>query len=473
LILNTRSQDSILLIIGTSPLTQKLSLDHHHYWHFRACPRIYLLIVHSTSIHSIPPPLYFYESCQLFNSSSLFIKSTAFRNLLIVSMSSQDKVQSNNRGKVREDLAAAPGSGPSPQTQANEQRSDKSSQISPIDLSKLSTAPPLDKVNNRIDKWLSTTRAPSTGGSPSTQNQENVPLSGDSGATGQDELTKEIDALTKGLFNTQGNPGTIAPANTPQSYDSNGLRARAQSAGDCTGKRPHMGPQAKTMEEGDLPKPLLLRSKSNTVAEASLLKGSQSSMTPGAFEPNASKIPREPVKHTPPPHGSAQTTSATKANISTLPTLATASPTAPSTNTPALDGPGINNHDVLENFLEQYHGVSPPMAQFLKGNVAGKPSTLTAAEPSLTPPSLAGKTINSHGLAQPPSPLNFQHAQDNVHLPISGPGRTRPMGVLTELESINNSPPASRFQYFSDLGCRHSSHASIGEAFSHSLMSSS
>jgi hypothetical protein len=387
-------------------------------------------------------------------------------------MSSQDKVQSNNRGKVREDLAAASGSGPSPQTQADEQGSDKSSQISPMDLSKLSTAPSLDKVNNRLDKWLSTSETPSTGGRPSTQNQENVPLLGDSSATSQDELTKEIDALTKGLFNTQGDPGTIAPANTPQSYDSNGLRARAQSAGDCTGKRPHMGPQTKTVEEGDLPKPLLLRSKSNTVAGASLLKGSQFSMTPGAFEPNASEIPKKPVKHTPPPHGSAQTTSATETNISTLPTTGTASPTAPSTDIPALDGPGINNHDVLENFLEQHQGVYPPMAQFLKDNVTGKPSALTAAEPSLPPPSLAGKTVNSHGLAQPPSPLSFQHAQDNVHLPISGPGRTRPMGVLTELESINNSPPASRFQYFSDLGCQHSSHASIGETFSHGLISS-
>jgi hypothetical protein len=322
-------------------------------------------------------------------------------------MSSQGKVQSNNRGKAREDLATASGSGPSPQTQADEQGSDKSSQISPTDLSKLSTAPPLDKVNNRIDKWLRTTEAPSTGGSRSTQNQENIPLLGNSDSTGQDELTKEIGALTKGLFNTQGNLGTIAPPNTPQSYDSNRLRVRAQSAGDCTGKRPHMGPQAKTMEEGDLP------------------------------------------------------------------TTATTSPTAPSTDIPALDGQGINNHDALEQFLEQHHGVSPPLAQYLKDNVAGGPSALTDAEPSLTPPSLAGKTVNSHGLAQPPSPLSFQHAQDNVRLPISGPGRTLPMGVLTELESINNSPPASRFQYFSDLGCRHSSHASIGEAFSHSLMSSS
>ncbi len=390
---------------------------------------------------------------------------------------SQDKIQSSNMGRARRETAAgASGSSRSVPVHPDEQGPDTAGSVSPLGLSKLSTTPPLDKVNKTIDRWLSNTQTPSGSASPLVKNQENSRLSSDPASAALDELTKELQALAKHPFNAKGKSGTSAPANTPYSEDCSGLRARAQSTGDACGRRVCMGPQAKTMEEGDLPtramamdeidvpRPLFSKSNSTTVAERSTLlpQINQSSTTPDDVKLISSNQPNKSVECTSSPSALAQTSGVTETNIPALPT-AIAQPSQPSTSPPALAGPEINSLGVAENLLEQNQGIPPDATHLLTDSVTGRPSAPTHAAPFLTPPTLPGATVNAYGLAQPPSLLSFQqHAQHNLPVATSTPAH---LGrVITEAESFNDSPNVPRFQDFSGIGRQHSPHASTGES---------
>src|SRR5580658_4274537 len=99
-----------------------------------------------------------------------------------VNMSSQDKIQTDNKGKGREEIPEASGSGSSAQVHPDEQGPDKEGVVSLLDLSALSTTPPLHVANKNINQWLNNTQTPSGAGTPSLQNQENARVSSDPGS---------------------------------------------------------------------------------------------------------------------------------------------------------------------------------------------------------------------------------------------------------------------------------------------------
>lgn len=375
-------------------------------------------------------------------------------------MSSQDKALSNTEGKTREDLAGASGCGPLPQDNPDQQGSDKSGKMSSLDLSRLSTTPPLDEANKSIDSWLENTDTPFESGSPPIRNQENVPLSGDPGLTDPNEQTKEIEALTKGLPNRQGKSGTIAPTNTPQSRKGTGSRARAFSAGGAAGNRPHMGPQAKTMEDSDLPRPQFSNSNSGSIQGTirSLPGESKFSITPDEGDPNSAE--RISSAHAP----------SNMSNITerSIPASQTRRPTSlHSPGTPVVGSSSVNSQNLLSHLLEQHRGFHPGVTKYLVDNVAGTPSPPKRAEPSLSPLPLVGSTVNAYGLAQPPSSLTFQDAED---VPILGSVRRHLGELVTEPEPLNYNSSTSRFQQCSDGGFQHNPWRPTGKTIPNKIM---
>jgi hypothetical protein len=347
----------------------------------------------------------------------------------------------SSQGKAREHLAATPDFASPLHVNPDEQGSDKSGQISPFDLNKLSTSPSLDQVNKRISDWLHGTKMPLGSSGPSFQNQENVPLSGDAGPRCQEQI-REIEGLRKVALNNQLNLGTVAPANTPQSRDDPGLRGRAISAGRSGGNRPHMGSQAKIMEDSDLPRPLLSGPKPRTAQEtsSSLPDDLNSSKTPDEANSNGSELPNKPKKRSSSAHARVDTSVWIREKIFTPQT--TASTSQPSASSAAPAGLGVNRGSLVRRILDQRRGLPPTAAKYIMDNAAGSASAPAQVEPSLS---------HSHYLERP-SPLSFQHAKV---VPVPDPRIIHLGDRVAEAEPLSESTPASAFQHFQEGGCQH------------------
>jgi hypothetical protein len=405
-------------------------------------------------------------------------------------MSSQGKTDTNNKGKAREEIAQASGSGPSAQVHPDEQGSDMGSTVSHLDLSTLSTTPPLHTVNKNIGQWLNTTQTPSGAGSPSMQNQENAMLSSDPGSMILDELSQELNTLATRPLNTRGKPGTSAPANTPQSCDHNGLRARAHSTGDANGRRLRMGPQANTMDGSVLPLPLFSKSNSSTAAgtSTSTPQAHQTSTIIDEIQLKDPGLPGKSVKSTSSPHATPQAAGVTETNLSTSLTMDVSPNPECSTGTPALAGTANSSLGLAQHVLQLHQGIPVSAAHLVVENTVGRPSALTNAVPSISSPAVAGIDGNVHGPAQdlsnlnqfvyqsatqllvenmvsrPSSPLIIrQNAQQTADLPTVPPSTAPLEQVVNEPESVHHSPTAPLFHDFSSIGRRHSLQASTGE----------
>lgn len=402
-------------------------------------------------------------------------------------MSSQDKIQTDNKGKGREETLEASGSGSSANVHPGEQGPDKGGVITFRDLTNLSMTPPQHDANKNINKWLSNTQTPSGAGTQSIQNQENAHVSSDPGSRALDELRQELGALAERPFNTHGRPGTNAPTNTPQSCDYNGPRPRAFSTGDLNGRRLRMGRQANTMDGSALPLPLFSTSNSSTPAgtSTSLPQNRQTFTTADILRHYAPWLPSRSAVRNLLFHTSHQAIGVTETSLSASPSTAVLLNPESSTATPALAGITSNGPGPAQNVSQLHHG-----------------SPLSAAQPLDAPfiklRTLPGTAGNFHGLAQdlsnfnqdvhqsatepfvdnmvrrPPSPLIVrQHAQHNLGLPILPPPTTHQGEFVAEPQSINYSPTALPFHNFSIIGHQHNPQASTGESFPNDLTSSS
>jgi hypothetical protein len=400
--------------------------------------------------------------------------------MLCVNMSSRDKIQTDNKGKGREEIPEASGSGSSAQVHPDEQGPDKGGVVSLLDLSALSTTPRLHVANKNINQWLNNTQTPSGAGPPSLQNQENARVSSDPGSKILDELSQELGALAARPFNTQGKPGTSAPTNTPQPCDCNELRPRAHSTGDANGRQLRMGPQANTMDGSVLPLPLFSTSNSSAPARTStsMPQNHQTFRPADILEYHAPELPGKSAKRTLTSQAPHQTAVVSETSLPALLTTAVISNPESSTGTPALAGTASNGISLTQNVSQLHQGTPLSAAQLLE------------IAPFIKLPALAGTAGNVHGLAQdlsklnqhdhqsatqhlvdnlvgrPPSPpIVRQHAQHNLDLPILPPPTTHQGEFVAEPESINYNPTALPFHNFSSIGRQHSPQASTGESF--------
>lgn len=369
-------------------------------------------------------------------------------------MSSQDKIQTDSKGKGGEEIPKASGSGSSAQVHPDEQGPVKGG-VSPRNLSTLSTPPPLHEANKNINKWLNNTQTPSGAGTPSIQNQENAQVSSDPSSRILEELSQELDALAERPFNTQGKPGTSAPANTPQSCNYNALRPRAQSAGDAIARRLRMGPQANTMDGSVVPPPLFSTSNSCTRAgtSTSTPQNHQTFTAADILEYNVPQLPNKSAKRTLTSHASAHAAGDTERGPSASPRTVVLLNREYATGKPALAGIADAVHGLAQNPANLNVDAQQPAPQLLAENIVGMPPTPTI------------------------------RAQQTSHLPIIPPPTAPLVRVVTEPESFHDSSTApfpsfhessaAPFLNFSSIGRQHSLQASTGEAFSIDLTSSS
>lgn len=160
-------------------------------------------------------------------------------------MSSPDRSRTKNKGKGVQKHTEASGSS----TAANSHPDGPWPAVG----NQMSIPLPNQAAEKHISQWLDGTQTASKVDSPSTQNQENVKCSCGVSTTASSDSKKEYNALASRPLRNLKQPGTSAPANTPQSGDNGGHISRSLSTGDADGRRPHIGTRANTADGAPLP----------------------------------------------------------------------------------------------------------------------------------------------------------------------------------------------------------------------------
>jgi hypothetical protein len=395
-------------------------------------------------------------------------------------MSSQDKIQTDNKGKGREETLKPSGSGSLARVHPDEQEPAKGA-VSLQNPSTLSTPPPLHQANENVSKWLTNAQKPSEAGNPSIQNQENAQLPNDSGSRILAELSQGLDTLAERSFNRKRKTGTSAPANTPQSCDFNGLRPRAQSEGDTIGRRLRMGPQANTMDGNIVLPPFLSTSSSSTRAGTSA-PTPQNHQTFTAADIIKHNFPHLPSRSAIRPLRSHISAGGTEGGLSASPKKAVLLNLDYATGESALAGIASNAHPHRSNPLSTAQPLE--LAPFISSTLAGTVDDVDGLAP--VPSNLNGdaqqpasELLAENIFGMPPTPTI--RAQQASHFPIIPPQAAPLVRVTTESESFhdNSTSPfpsfhdssVTPFLNFSSIGRQHSPQASTGESFSIDLNS--